>query len=68
MQITNLSEATQDYVIKGEIKNGVPPTESLAPGETKNIDVLDSEAAQIIGRVVAGTIRVGGPDRKRPKE
>jgi hypothetical protein len=69
MQITNRLSVTLDFVVKGEPKDGVPPTESLAPGETRNIDVADPESGVIRGRVIGGAIEIGG-DRahRRPKE
>lgn len=60
MQITNRLNITRDFVVKGEAKDGVPPTESLAPGETRDIDVADPESGILQGMVVGGAIEIGG--------
>jgi hypothetical protein len=58
MRLTNTTrDQTLDFVVKGEAKDGVPPTESLAPGETRNLAV-DPESAAIKGALVAGVITV----------
>ncbi len=56
-RLTNNTRETVDFVVKGTAKDGVPPTESLAPGETRDIDAIDNAAFK--GRVVSGLITVG---------
>lgn len=68
-QVTNLTQIVIDFVVKGEPKDGVPPTESVQPGETKNVDFLDEQAGEVAGRVAVGAIRIGGDVRRsRQKE
>ena len=67
--VTNLTDIVIDFVVKGEPKDGVPPTESVAPGETKNVDFLDEQAGEVVGRVAVGAIRIGGQAKQsRHKE
>lgn len=63
-EVTNLTSQVQDFVVKGEPKDGVPPTESLQPGETRNIDLRDAEDGTVVGKVVAGAIRIGGQAKR----
>jgi hypothetical protein len=67
-QITNLTTQALDFVVKGEPKDGVPPTESVQPGETRNVDLLDEQAGDVVGRVVGGAIRIGQAKQARHKE
>jgi hypothetical protein len=46
-QITNLTTQALDFVVKGEPKDGVPPTESVQPGETRNVDLLKRRANSV---------------------
>lgn len=64
MRLTNNSPIVQDFVVKGAAKDGVPPTESLAPGETKDIDVVDENAASVQGRLIAGTVSAASAQKK----
>lgn len=67
MKIKNLSREGLDFVVDGKPnKDNVPPTEHIAPGETKDIDVLDTEGgkAQVAARVAAGLIEVSGAGAK----
>ncbi len=67
-RITNNTREVMDFIVKGAAKNGVPPTESLKPGETRDIDAIDNTTYQ--GRVVAGSIAVVASGRAvaAPKE
>jgi hypothetical protein len=66
MKITNLHRNdTINFLVKGNPKDGVPPTDSIAPGESKDIDLRDPESAEIKGMIIAGLIRVPGAEAKR---
>jgi hypothetical protein len=67
-QIKSLSTQVLDFPVKGEPKDGVPPTESLQPGESRNIDLRDPDTGVIVGMVVAGLIEIGGGKQARHKE
>jgi hypothetical protein len=56
-KITNDTNRVLDFVVKGEAKDGVPPTVSIAPGETKDIDV-DEKDGMLQGYLHAGAIRL----------
>jgi hypothetical protein len=45
MRVTNNSRATTYSFVKagGKVKDGVPETVSIAPNETANLDVADSD-------------------------
>lgn len=64
VKITNNTREVMDFNVPGNPKDGVPHTESLAPGETRDVDV-DTESAQFRGRVLAGAITV--PSRQAAK-
>lgn len=67
MKIKNLSRETLNFVVDGKPnKDNVPPTDSVAPGESKDIDILDTEGgkAQIAAHVAAGLIEVSGAGAK----
>lgn len=67
-KITNNTREVIDFIVKGNAKDGVPPTESLKPGETRDIDAVDNATYQ--GRVFAGAVTVVGATRTpaAPKE
>jgi len=67
-KITNNTREVMDFIVKGAAKDGVPPTDSLKPGETRDIDAVDNATYQ--GRVLAGAITVAGTARATaaPKE
>lgn len=52
--LTNRTRETMDFIVKGNAKDGHPPTESLAPGESRNIDVLEN--ATYRGRLASGSV------------
>jgi hypothetical protein len=56
-RLTNNTRETIDFIVKGAPKDGVPPTESIAPGETRDIEAVDN--ATYKGRIAAGAITVG---------
>lgn len=60
-RLTNNTRETIDFIVKGNAKDGVPLTESLKPGETREIDAIDNATYQ--GRVVAGSITVANAGR-----
>jgi hypothetical protein len=53
-RLTNRTRETIDFIVKGNAKDGVPPTESLAPGETRNIDAIEN--ATYRGRLASGLV------------
>jgi hypothetical protein len=55
-RLTNRTRETIDFIVKGDAKDGVPPTESLAPGETRNINAIDN--ATYRGRLASGMVDV----------
>lgn len=57
MKITNNTRETLNFNLKGNAKDGVPPTGSVAPGETEDLD-LDPADPQVQGRILAGAISV----------
>jgi hypothetical protein len=57
-EITNNTTDTLDFVVSGKAKDGVPPTESVGPGETKSVDAIDS--ARFRGYLASGAISVKG--------
>lgn len=56
-KITNNTRQTLDFVVAGKAKDGVPPTKSIEPGETADLDV-DVNRSQFRGRVLSGAITV----------
>lgn len=59
MKITNTTrDQTLNFVTTGKVKDGVASTESVAPGETKDIDLHDAELARLAGEVIAGRVNV----------
>ncbi len=67
-KITNNTREVMDFIVKGNAKDGVPPTESIKPGESRDIDAVDNATYQ--GRVLAGAITVASATRAAaaPKE
>jgi hypothetical protein len=66
MKITNQHRTdTLNFLVKGNPKDGVPPTDSIGPGETKDIDLRDNESAEVKGMIIAGLIRVPASEAKR---
>jgi hypothetical protein len=58
--IKNLTSQGVDLVVRGEAKDGVPPTEHVGPGQTRELDV-DISGPRIKGMVVGGLISVAEP-------
>jgi len=56
-KITNNTRETMSFTVAGNPKDGHPQTDSVEPGETKDLDV-DLESAQVKGRILAGAITV----------
>lgn len=54
VRLTNTTKEIISLVIKGAAKNGVPPTESLKPGETRDLDVVENGAYR--GRIKMGSL------------
>lgn len=54
-KITNHTRQTLDFVVVGKPKDGVPPTKSIGPGETVDIDVRDNDPV-LLGRIAAGAV------------
>lgn len=68
MRLTNTTRETIDVIVKGEAKDGVPPTDSVAPGETKNVNA-DPENVAFRGHLFAGSLVEERESRKAaPKE
>lgn len=65
MKIKNLTRESLDVLLKGEAVDGQPPTESIAPGETKSVPNADTEHAQFKGRVAAAAIEVERAEGRR---
>ena len=63
-QVTNLSRAPLDFTVG--VKNGAAVTESLAPGETRDLSI-DVHSAQVKGRVLAELIALGRPSKTTAK-
>jgi hypothetical protein len=53
-RLTNATKETISLIVKGAAKNGVPPTESLKPGETRDLDVVENGAYR--GRIKMGSL------------
>jgi predicted DNA-binding protein (UPF0251 family) len=49
MKVTNNSRATTYSFVKagGKVKDGVPETVSIAPNETANLDVAESDLVRL---------------------
>jgi hypothetical protein len=62
-RLTNTAKDAISLVVKGAAKNGVPPTENLKPGETREIDVLENGAYR--GRVKMGLLVVATASSER---
>lgn len=56
-RLTNNTRENVDFVVNGPAKDGVPPTESLAPGETRDVDAVDN--ASLKGRIASGMVTIG---------
>lgn len=68
LSVTNkLRDRAVDFVVKGEAKDGVPPTESVLPGETKTLNV-DPENAYVKAAELAGVITIERPRAAKAKE
>jgi hypothetical protein len=63
MQYFNPTRETIDLIGKGPAKDGVPPTESIAAGETKALDV-DTEHPS--NRALLAVLQQVGGNRKAP--
>jgi hypothetical protein len=64
MKLTNTTRETLGAIpIKGEAKDGNAPTDSLAPGETKEIAV-DPENITVKGLLLMGVLVAEHPSRK----
>jgi hypothetical protein len=70
MRLKNLSTQTVDLPVKGEARDGVPPTESLAPDETRDVPVRDENSGTLRGLLIAGILANEGAQnaQKKPKE
>jgi hypothetical protein len=62
-RLTNATKETISLVVKGPAKNGVPPTESLKSGETREIDAVENGAYR--GRIKMGSLVVAEAQRER---
>ncbi len=58
--IKNLTPHGVDLVMRGEAKEGVPPTASIPSGQTRELDV-DIESPRIKGMVIGGAIEIVEP-------
>jgi hypothetical protein len=66
MKITNIGRKNVTLVLKGPAKDGHPPTGSIPPGETVDLDVVEN--AQFQGLVLSGAISVpSGSEKKAAK-
>jgi hypothetical protein len=64
MKLTNTTRETLGAIpIKGEAKDGNAPTDSLAPGETKTLDV-DPENMIVKGLLLMGALVAETSGRK----
>lgn len=68
-RLTNHTRETVDFIVKGDAKNGVPPTANLKAGETRDISNV-VENATYRGRIASGMISVAeaSPARAAAKE
>jgi hypothetical protein len=57
MRITNNTRETQNFIIRGKPKDGVPPTGHVPPGETVDLDV-DPNDPTLRGAIFAGAVTV----------
>ena len=55
MRLTNNTSENISFLVKGEPKDGHAPTDSIRPGETKNVNV-DPENPSIKGLLFAGAL------------
>lgn len=61
MKVTNNTRETLNFNVKGgKVKDGVPETCHIEPGETADLDI-DQDSAAVQGYVAAGAISV--PDK-----
>jgi len=59
MRLTNTTDNPIELVVKGDAKGGVPQTEVIAAGETKNVSV-DTENSWLKGNLAMGTLTTEG--------
>ena len=68
MRVTNTTTQRLTVILKGEAKDGHAPTDSLDPGETKDVTV-DPENVSFKGLLFAGAlVDVGGAKKAPAKE
>ena len=65
MRITNRTRQTLDFIVAGAPKDGVPPTGSIEPGETKDLDVRADDPV-LAGRMLAGAVSVEAARSVKP--
>ena len=61
-RLTNMTRDVLDFIVRGAPKDGVPPTESIAPGETRDIDGVEN--ATYHGRIAAGAVLLEKPQSR----
>jgi len=65
MRVTNTTTQRLTVILKGEAKDGHAPTDSLEPGETKDVAV-DPENVSFKGLLFAGALVDAGGVKKAP--
>jgi hypothetical protein len=63
-KVTNTTDQTIDFIVGPAGKDGVPKTDSLGPGETKNLDI-DMDTPRIRSRLRTGVITMEGAAAKK---
>ncbi len=58
--IKNLTTQGVDLVVRGQAKNGVPPTAHIPAGQSKDVDV-DLDSSRIKGMAIGGAIEIVEP-------
>jgi len=66
MRLRNDTRETVNVVLKGEAKDGTPPTDSIEPGETKTLAV-DADSPWLKALIDTGALsRLDSESRKAP--
>jgi hypothetical protein len=63
-KVTNLTDQTVDFIVGPAGKDGVPKTDSVAPGETKNLDIT-MDTPRVRSRLRMGVIEMDGAAAKK---
>lgn len=64
-KVTNTTTVPLEMLVKGwKVKNGIPETVGIAPGETAEVD-LDLDHAHTKGHIIAGALLVSDVVQER---